>query len=824
MHTVRYHLERPLKLHHGKGANTDTEVATLMEQVRLTPANHFLVKYPHELSGGQRQRVSFARALAARPTVLLADEPVSMLDVSIRLEMLSLLDDLRQRLSLAMLYITHDIASARYFADEVLVMYAGEIVERGPAEEVTQQPAHPYTQLLVASAPDPDNLGSTLRRGANGTRRQGPQQNQNSGADGDDRLPVQFQVPARRGPLPAGGPGPGAHHGHARRGLLAPGRSRSGARPGAAGKWPHNRKLTPNRRTREKDGLMRRLHSHRRFLAVGAAGLLAAGLAACSSSGSSSGASNTNTGAATTGKQLVMESSPESTITQSFNPFVPTGAPWGMGATGLIYEPLIQFNLAAPPKYYPWLATSYAWSNGGKTLTFAIRQGVKWNDGQPFTPANVVFTFNMLKANAAVNLNGVKYDQRERVRQQRRAQLRDPAVHQPAVHRRHRDGAGAHLEVGQQPGHVRGPQPGRHRPDEAGQLHAAGLHAGQEPLYWQASQVQVPKVFFPVYTSNTSALSALFSGQIDWTGNYIPGLQHSFISTNPEFHHHWEAPGGTNSLVPNLNKWPTNQLPVRQAISAAINRQLLASEGESGLENPVLNATGLTPQLFDAWSGPVASMTVSATGSAAAAQQILQKAGYTKGSDGFFAKDGKKVSITITNPSAYTDYAQVDSLVAQQLKAAGIDATFQGQSVDAWNADVASGNFQLTSHWSNGGITPYNMYDGWLDSALSSGKTATGNYERLKDPAVDQMLAKLAGAETTAQQTAALEPIAKYVAANLPIIPTTTASQWFQYNSQNYVGWPTPDNPYETGQPSGTNNGPGSGTDEVVLLHLRPRA
>ncbi len=95
--------------------------------------------------------------------MLLADEPVSMLDVSIRLEMLALLDDLRQRLQLAMLYITHDIASARYFADEILVMYAGQIVERGPAEEVTQQPAHPYTQLLVSSAPDPDNLGGALR-------------------------------------------------------------------------------------------------------------------------------------------------------------------------------------------------------------------------------------------------------------------------------------------------------------------------------------------------------------------------------------------------------------------------------------------------------------------------------------------------------------------------------------------------------------------------------------------------------------------------------------------------------------------------------------
>jgi peptide/nickel transport system ATP-binding protein len=173
VHTVRYHLERPVRLHQ-KDADIGQELDILMEQVRLTPARQFLAKYPHELSGGQRQRVSFARALAARPSVLLADEPVSMLDVSIRLEMLALLDDLRKRLRIAMLYITHDIASARYFADEVLVMYAGQIVERGPAEEITQQPRHPYTQLLIASAPDPDNLGSTLRTGGSGPRGSGP--------------------------------------------------------------------------------------------------------------------------------------------------------------------------------------------------------------------------------------------------------------------------------------------------------------------------------------------------------------------------------------------------------------------------------------------------------------------------------------------------------------------------------------------------------------------------------------------------------------------------------------------------------------------------
>ena len=206
-----------------------------------------------------------------------------------------------------------------------------------------------------------------------------------------------------------------------------------------------------------------------------------------------------------------------------------------------------------------------------------------------------------------------------------------------------------------------------------------------------------------------------------------------------------------------------------------------------------------------------------------AAEQVLTKAGFTKGSNGFFQKNGQTVALTIVDPAAYTDYAEVDSLVAQQLRAAGIDATFQGLSVDAWNTDVASGDFQLTSHWSNGGLTPYNMYDGWLDSSLATGNTATGDYERLNNPTINAQLATLAAAGTTAAQTQALVPIEQYVANNLPIIPTTTASQWYEWNSQNYTGWPTQQNPYETGQPSGSNNGGSTGTDEVVILHLRPR-
>jgi peptide/nickel transport system ATP-binding protein len=158
VHTVRYHLTRALRIHDRAGPDLDASLAQLLSRVQLTPAQRYLAKYPHELSGGQRQRVAIARALAAEPEALLADEPVSMLDVSIRLGVLNLLRELKERLNLAILYITHDIASARYFADETLVMYAGRLVEGGDSEAVTQQPAHPYTRLLIDSAPDPDRL------------------------------------------------------------------------------------------------------------------------------------------------------------------------------------------------------------------------------------------------------------------------------------------------------------------------------------------------------------------------------------------------------------------------------------------------------------------------------------------------------------------------------------------------------------------------------------------------------------------------------------------------------------------------------------------
>jgi peptide/nickel transport system ATP-binding protein len=154
--TIRHHLARPLRIHRiVPRSRVEERVHELLRTVGLVPPEHIAAKYPHELSGGQRQRVAIARALAVEPKVVLADEPTSMLDVSIRIGILNLMLKLKEERELALLYVTHDLASARYVADEMLVMYAGQIVERGPTEAVLQNPLHPYTRLLLSSVPDP---------------------------------------------------------------------------------------------------------------------------------------------------------------------------------------------------------------------------------------------------------------------------------------------------------------------------------------------------------------------------------------------------------------------------------------------------------------------------------------------------------------------------------------------------------------------------------------------------------------------------------------------------------------------------------------------
>ena len=211
-HTIGYAMMRGLKLHRPDldRRRRQAEAERVLEVVGLVPPALIMFKYPHELSGGQRQRVGFAQALSYRPKLILADEPVSMLDVSIRIGLLNVMARLREDEDVSLLYITHDIASARYVSDRVLVMYAGHLIEHGPTDDVLHKPVHPYTAPApIGRARSPGRDVRHLRRRRRATPGGGPRRG----------LPLPLALPSGHRHLCPGDPPAPARRGPPRSGL-----------------------------------------------------------------------------------------------------------------------------------------------------------------------------------------------------------------------------------------------------------------------------------------------------------------------------------------------------------------------------------------------------------------------------------------------------------------------------------------------------------------------------------------------------------------------------------------------------------------------------
>jgi peptide/nickel transport system substrate-binding protein len=512
---------------------------------------------------------------------------------------------------------------------------------------------------------------------------------------------------------------------------------------------------------------------------------------------------------------LVFESSPETGFTPAnYNPYVQSTPAYQAGADSLIYEPLMDFNLANPAaKPYYMLATAYKWGNGGKSITFTIRPGVKFNDGSPMTPADVAFSFNLLKTNADVNVAGLTITGATASGNTVKVTFKTPQyTNLQSIGNTYVVPESIWKSVGD-PGTYVDATPVGTGPYTVTSTGASGILLAANPRFWGhapgVSAIQIPAI-----ASNTTVLSLLTSNQLTWAGNFISGLAQKFVKPSPSTHQVWFAPVQTNSLEPNLNKWPTNQLAVRQAISLAIDRTAIDTQGEAGLEPVATNASGLVlPGFKNLLSPAVKKDVLSPHSQTAKAVAVLKAAGY-KLKNGFFYLGKKEVTVPVTDPSAYTDYALDDSLIAGELKKAHINSSFYGPSPSVWAANITKGDFVLTQHWSQTTISPYQLYNTWLNSD-EIGNSA-GNFERLKNKTLNGELAKLAAQTTTKGEMKYLGPIESYVATNLPVIPTVYGAAFDEYNSTNYTGWPSATNQYEIGQP-------GSPQNEIVVLHLHAK-
>jgi len=560
---------------------------------------------------------------------------------------------------------------------------------------------------------------------------------------------------------------------------------------------------------REKEGNIMRHHFGKKAFPI----IAAVGISAMVIPAGSATAAPTKHASNGSNVVLTMESSPTDTMTADFNPFSTTSALSLVAGAAFIYEPLIQFDAARAGIIYPWLATGYSWSDGGKVITFTIRKGVKFSNGSPLTPADVAFTYNMIKRYPAINTAGLTFTNVTTAGDT--VSLTFPTAQYTNL----QNIASTYIvpeaiwSKVANPATYQDSDPIGTGPYLLGTFTPQGFSLVKNPNYWQESKVRIDTLRFPAYASNTNAEEALFSGQLLWAGNFIPNLPKLFLSKS-KANMAWEAPNSTVSLEPNLDRFPLNQLAVRKAISLAINRTAISTEGEAGLEPPVLNASGLTLPVFSEYlANSVKGATLPPTGNVTAARNVLIAAGW-KLVNGYFEKGGKSITFSISDPTSYTDYAADAAIIANELGKVGMHVSFDGMSVTGWSSDVADGDFDSILHWANTGVNPYVMYNGWLNSALDT-TSASGDYEHLHSAVIDAELAKVAAAPTAAAEKAALAPIEQYVADNVVIIPTTDSVAWSEVNGQTIKGWPTPANPYETAQPANPTN-------EVVVLHLYP--
>jgi peptide/nickel transport system substrate-binding protein len=502
--------------------------------------------------------------------------------------------------------------------------------------------------------------------------------------------------------------------------------------------------------------------------------------------------------------------------------FTPFNGFDAMFSVGTIYETLDFVNALQNSKVTPWLATAYAWSNDNKTLTFTIRSGVKWTDGTPFSAADVVYTFNLLKKYPALDLNAVwsvlssvkqsgtnkvvfdfstsavpyfyyVADQVPIVPEHIWSKIKNPVtdpIAKPV-------GTGGY---------------------ELASCTPQNIKWTANPNYWQKGLPVVKTLNMPAFLSNNTANEYLAQGDSAYGAQFIPNIKSYFVAKKAG-NGYWFPPVANVSLFPNLKSGPTADVAVREAISYGIDRAAISTKGEYGYEPPA-SQTGVVSPTFSSWNSSSAMAMAGKSYDPAKAKSILEKDGYKMGSDGYFSKNGKELSLTIVTNGGYSDWVASMQVVGQELAKVGIKITVNPAAASNFTTDVLNGQFQLAYDVETGGPSPFYEMRQWLYSKNSApiGSAAPSNWERFSSPTVDALLNQYGATTSAATQHSIIDKLQTIMVQQLPVIPVLEEVDWFQYNSDEYSGFPSATNPYA--QP-GLYNVPDWG---VVVLHLKPKS
>ncbi|MGI8761424.1 MAG: ABC transporter substrate-binding protein [Jatrophihabitantaceae bacterium] len=512
-----------------------------------------------------------------------------------------------------------------------------------------------------------------------------------------------------------------------------------------------------------------------------------------------------------------MADAPVGSVTDNFNPFSTENALSALDTPTFVYEPLLQWNLLKNNSYYPWLATSFQWSAGGRSITFTLRPKVAWSDGQSFTSADVAYTFNLIKKNPALNTNGVDFASVSAPNPQSVTFTFDKPEYAELYYLTSQVIVPQHVWTAvRNPSTYTDPKPVGTGPYLVKSFAPQSILLSRNPRYWMPGKPAVSYVRLPALASNTTAVQMMAQGQMQWGGFFIPEIKASFLAKDPQHNNAWFPPDSeVVTMILNLAKSPFDQVPVRKAISEALDRDLIVKVGEQGEAAPDMTPTGLVLPAQQSYLAPeYASLRYAQN--LTDANAVLDGAGFRKGADGVrTTPTGQRLSFTLTLPSSYTDWMSDSQIVVQNLRAIGIAVSVRGVSVSLYTSAIANGSFDMSFAFTNIGPTPYYAYS-LLDSRNYApvGKASVSDPERWNSAASANALASFAATNSQQIQAAAIHQLQTIMVTQVPVIPLFYNAVQAEWSTRHFTGFPSAQDPYAW---------PAYGPEnEIVVLRLQP--